>query len=244
MDRLSLLITILARDRLPEALRLYQERKLEVNLIALGHGTATNEVMNILGLDSTEKAVCFSFVTADRWKEVKRDLERRLRIDVPGVGIAFTVPLSSIGGKRELAFLTQNQTFQRGEEQTVQGTKRELLMVISNQGYSEMVMDAARAAGAHGGTVIHARGTGMQSAESFFGVSLASEKDVIYIVTSAGKKNGIMSAVMKEAGLDTPAKAVVFSLPVTDTAGLRLLEDEETEEDPDAKNAKKTFEKV
>ncbi len=236
MNRLSLLITILARNKLPAVLRLYQENRLEVNLIALGHGTATNETMNILGLDSTEKAVCFSFVTADRWKEVKRDLERKLRIDVPGIGVAFTVPLSSIGGKRELAFLTQNQSFEREEEQILQGTRRELLMIISNQGYSEQVMDAARAAGAAGGTVIHARGTGMQSAESFFGVSLASEKDVIYIVTTTEKKNGIMAAVMKNAGLDTPAKAIAFTLPVTDTAGLKLLEEEEPEAEQSVTN--------
>ena len=228
MRTLSLLISIITRERLPELLKLYAERQLAVNLISLGHGTATNEIMNLLGLESTEKAVCFSFVTWDRWKEVKRDLERRLRIDVPGTGVAFTVPLSSIGGRRELAFLTQNQTVERKEEQVMQGTKRELLMVISNQGYSETVMDAARSAGAAGGTVIHARGTGMQSAEKFFGVSLASEKDIIYIVTTKEKKNGIMSAIMKDAGPETAAKAIAFTLPVTDTAGLKLLEEEES----------------
>ena len=113
----------------------------------------------------------------------------------------------------------------------MQGTKRELLMVISNQGYSEMVMDAARAAGAAGGTVIHARGTGTESAEKFFGVSLASEKDIIYIVTSKEKKNAIMSAIMKNAGMETPAKAIAFTLPVTDTAGLKLLEEDDASEE-------------
>lgn len=229
MHKLSLLITILVRDRLPELLNLYEERQLAVNLISLGHGTATNEIINLLGLESTEKAVCFSFVSWEKWKEIKRDLERKLRIDVPGTGIAFTVPLSSIGGRRELGFLTQNQMVERKEEQVMQGTKRELLMVVSNQGYSEMVMEAARSAGAAGGTVIHARGTGMQSAEQFFGVSLASEKDIIYIVTNREKKNAIMTAIMRKAGLETPAKAIAFTLPVTATAGLKLLEEEEAE---------------
>ena len=229
MHKLSLLITILVRDRLPELLNLYEERQLAVNLISLGHGTATNEIINLLGLESTEKAVCFSFDSREKWKEIKRDLERKLRIDVPGTGIAFTVPLSSIGGRRELGFLTQNQMVERKEEQVMQGTKRELLMVVSNQGYSEMVMEAARSAGAAGGTVIHARGTGMQSAEQFFGVSLASEKDIIYIVTNREKKNAIMTAIMRKAGLETPAKAITFTLPVTATAGLKLLEEEETE---------------
>lgn len=232
MKQLSLVLSILSRDKLPAALEIYQENHLEVNLISLGHGTAANEIMNLLGLDETEKAVCYSFATEDSWKKLKKGLERKLKIDVPGVGIAFTVPISSIGGKRELSFLTQEQLFERKEEQIMQGTKRELLMIISNQGYSELVMDAARSVGAAGGTVIHARGTGMKSAEKFFGVSLASEKDIIYIVTNTAKKNSIMEAVMRQAGMDSPAKSIAFSLPVTDTAGLRILEEEEeTEED-------------
>lgn len=227
MSTVSLLTSIVARSRLPALLKIYKEQNLEINLIALGHGTATHAVLNVLGLDSTEKAVCFSFVTDLKWPSVKRDLQNKLRIDVPGTGIAFTVPLSSIGGKRELAFITQNQDFVRKEESTMRDTKRELIMIICNQGYNEQVMDAARTAGAAGGTVIHARGTGMKSAEQFFGVSLASEKDVIYIVSNTSEKNRIMQAIMEQAGLATPAKAIAFSLPVTDTAGLRLLEEEE-----------------
>ena len=88
-----------------------------------------------------------------------------------------------------------------------------------------MVMDAARGAGAYGGTVIHAKGTGMEQAEKFMGVSLAAEKEMIFIVAKKEQKNDIMKAVMEQAGLDTKAKSIVFSLPVTDTAGLRLLED-------------------
>ena len=86
-------------------------------------------------------------------------------------------------------------------------------------------MDAARGAGAYGGTVIHAKGTGMEQAEKFMGVSLAAEKEMIFIVAKKEQKNLIMKAVMEQAGLTTKAKAVVFSLPVTDTAGLKLLED-------------------
>ena len=86
-------------------------------------------------------------------------------------------------------------------------------------------MDDAREAGAHGGTIIHAKGTGMEAAEKFMGVSLAAEKEIIFIVTKSEEKNAIMQAVMKDAGLDTKAKAIAFSVPVNDTAGLRLIED-------------------
>ena len=107
----------------------------------------------------------------------------------------------------------------------MKNTTHELIIVISEQGYTNLIMDAARAAGAHGGTIIHAKGNGMEAAEKFMGVSLAAEKEIIFIVSKTEEKNAIMQAVLKEAGLESKAKAIAFSLPVTDTAGLRLIED-------------------
>ena len=157
-------------------------------------------------------------------------MQKRLQIDAPGGGIAFIVPLSSIGGKKTLQFLTAGQEFVKEEESELKATDHELIVVIANQGYIELVMDAARGAGAYGGTVIHAKGTGMEQAEKFMGVSLATEKEMIFIVAQKQQKNDIMTAVMEKAGINSKAKAVVFSLPVTDTAGLRLIETEGEEE--------------
>lgn len=242
MNDLSMMVTVIGRAKLPSLLTVLKNNKAAVNLIALGRGTAGDEVMDMLGIENAEKAVCCSVVTKNTWKTVKNDLQQKLRIDAPGVGIAFKIPLSSIGGKRELMFLTQDQDFVRGEEESMKNTERELLLVISNEGYNELVMDAARSAGARGGTIIHARGTGMHQAERFFGVSLASEKDVLLIVTRTEEKNGIMKAIMEKAGMNTPAQAIVFSLPVTDTAGLTLVDayarqKEEEEREEAAENA-------
>lgn len=226
MSGLSLMITIIGRDRLAEFIRTYHREQVTVNLIALGYGTAGSDILSYLGLENSQKAVCFSVITEGCWHTVKRALERELRIDVPGTGIAFTVPLSSVGGYRALAFLTDGQNYEKGEESTLKDTKRELLVTIAEQGYNEQVMEAAREAGAAGGTVIHAKGTGMEKAEQFLGISLASEKDMIFIVTHTAQKNAIMQSIMQKAGAATKAKAIVFSLPVTDTAGLRLLEED------------------
>ncbi len=227
---LYLMITIADRARFPGIIALYQQRNVLSSFITLGHGTATGELLNYFGLDNSEKAVCFSVITGGLWTRVKQDLERKIHIDVPGVGVAFIVPMSSIGGKRELAFLTEKQGFEKKEESVMQGTTRELLVIISNQGFNDLVMDAARAAGAHGGTVLHARGTGMERAERFLGISLASEKDITFIVTKSSEKNNIMRSVMEKAGMESMAKSIVFSLPVTSTAGLRLLDDDEHNE--------------
>ena len=235
MSSLSLMCTILNRARLPEFLSLYRQEGLDCSFIMLAHGTATSAVLNTFGLENSEKAVALTVVTDTVWRSVKKGLERKIRIDIPGTGIAFTVPISSIGGKRELAFLTDELDYMRSEEESeLKGTKQELLIVIGNRGYSEHIMDAAREAGATGGTVIHANGTGMKRAEKFFGISLSSERELVLIVSATAKKNAIMQSVMKKAGLETDAKAIVFSLPVTDTAGLKLLEpDEPAEEAPE-----------
>ena len=115
---------------------------------------------------------------------------------------------------------------QEGETAMEREIAHDLIVVIANQGSTDLVMDAAREAGATGGTVIHAKGTGMEGAEKFLGISLAAEKEMIYIVVHRDKRNEIMSAIMRDAGMASKAKSICFTLPVSATAGLRLLEDD------------------
>lgn len=230
MNTLYLMITIADRNQNRKFISFYQEYGASVFLSSLGRGTAASEVLNYFSLEATEKAVSFSIVTNSVWDSIKKGLQQIMKIDIPGTGIVFTIPLSSIGGKRQLLFLTQNQEFTKGEETTLKDTKHELLVVVANQGYTETIMKEARRQGAGGGTVIHAKGTGMEGAEKFLGVSLAAEKELIFIVVKREDKNKIMEAIMKQSGLDSKAKSIVFSLPVTSTAGMRLQELDQMEE--------------
>ena len=220
MSELYFMMTITSREMLPKFLAAYDKNNLPIGFVSLGYGTAKDDILDMLGLVRSEKAVGMTVVTGESWKESKQYLRKKMYIDVPDTGISFIIPMSSIGGKRELAFLTAGQNYRKGEESVMKDTTMELLVVVSNQGHNDLVMDAARGAGAYGGTVIHARGTGMNQAELFFGVSLASEKDLTFIVTKKSQRNAIMSAIMKDAGMETPAQSIVFSLPVTDAVGL------------------------
>ena len=95
---------------------------------------------------------------------------------------------------------------------------------LNSIGYSDMIMEAAREAGAGGGTVLKAKGTGAEYTEKFFGFSIASEKEMHLLVTPAQGRNTIMKAIMEKAGLDSKAQAIVFSLPVSHAIGLRMPE--------------------
>lgn len=227
MSNLYLMTTVVDRKLAKRYLDLYQENGQQVLFLAFGTGTASSEILDYLGLEHAEKTVVFSVLEEDKWISIKKQLQKKLRIDVPGSGIAYITPLSSIGGRKALDYLLAKDDYQKEEESTLKDTAHELIVVIANQGNSELVMDAARSAGAYGGTIIHAKGTGKEAAEKFMGVSLAAEKEMLFIVSKTKQKNAIMKAIMEKAGLATRAKAIVFSLPVTDTAGLRLIEDEE-----------------
>ncbi len=226
MGELYMMISILDRARLHEFVEYYKEYGAGVTLVTLGYGTARSETLTMLGLEDEEKVVLTSFLTQDTWERLRRGLRRDMDIDLPGGGIAFTVPMSSVYGGGQLAFLVGEQKFDFAEESAMKDTKYELLIVVSNIGYADEIMEAARGANAGGGTVLHAKGTGMQGAEKFLGVTLASEKEMIYIVVPSKNKNNVMRAINERMGLRSRAQSIMFSLPVTSTEGIRFADEE------------------
>ena len=96
----------------------------------------------------------------------------------------------------------------------------EAIFCIVNAGYSESVMDVAKKLGAKGGTVINARGTASKEAETFFGISVQPEKEIVMILVNAKLKDDLLHALYKEVGLDSPGQGIAFSLPVDAAVGI------------------------
>ena len=215
-------IAITDRDRGESMSALCRGAGLHMILTTLGRGTATSEHLSVYGLDATEKVVISGVASGEEAAQLLKAAKRKLFIDIPGNGLMLTVPLKSVAGGKTLAYLTDSQ--KTGGKPSME-FKHELIVVILNEGYSDFVMDAARAAGAGGGTVLHAKGTGSARAEKFFGVSLAEEKDLIYIVAHSDEKAAIMEAISEKAGPGTRAGAICFSLPISSVAGLRARDE-------------------
>ena len=236
MESLHLVIAIADRENTERVIETFRESNVFTTDIVLGTGTAPTEILDYLYLSPNEKAVVFGVVTNAGLLPLLKNFKRKLYIDVPGNGIVATVPLNSIGGKRSLEYILDGQTLdtsvrrirtaaaEEREERMYIKTDFELIMVIANEGYSDIIMDAARGAGAGGGTVLKAKGTGAEYSEKFFGFSIASEKEMHLLVTPAQGRNAIMKAIMEKAGLDSKAQAIVFSLPVSNAIGLKMPE--------------------
>ncbi|MBQ7323320.1 MAG: P-II family nitrogen regulator [Clostridia bacterium] len=94
------------------------------------------------------------------------------------------------------------------------------IFCIVNSGYSEQVMDAAKKLGARGGTILNARGTANKNAETFFGITIQPEKEIVMIVVPTAIKDSLLHALYKEVGLDTPGQGIAFALPVDSVVGL------------------------
>ena len=233
MDGLNMVMTIVDRDRIEPVIGLFRENNVFTTDVVLGQGTAPREILEYLYLSTAEKAVVFGVVTSAGLSQLLKAFKRKLFIDVPGNGIVVTVTLNSIGGKLSLEYIMDGQTLDLSEksveemereERMAIKTDFELIFVVANEGYSDLIMEAARSAGASGGTVIKAKGTGAEYTEKFFGFSIASEKEIHLLVTPAQGRNTIMKAIMEHAGLDSKAQSIVFSLPVSHAIGLRQPE--------------------
>lgn len=96
----------------------------------------------------------------------------------------------------------------------------ELIMCIVNTGFTDVVMAAAKDAGARGGTVIHARGTANREAEEFFHISFQPDKEVVMILVTTEIKDAVLHAVYQSAGLKTAGQGIAFALPVTNVVGI------------------------
>ena len=204
------LITVIAEReqgrRCENILRAYG---CELVLVSSGVGTATGDMLRLLGLSRTEKKVIFALCSEERVREAMTEVVVGART------VAFSVALSSISLP---LFQVDDPQKKEGVPSMNYTEKHEVVVVMANRGYIDLVMNAARTAGAGGGTVIHGRSNDEKGGQ-FFNVTLAHERDIFFIVTPAEKRADIMQAIVCEAGMNSPAKAVVFSLPVSNMGG-------------------------
>ena len=218
---MNFVISIVNPNMAPKMNAIMQSLELPLSIELLGRGTARKNVLDLLGLSTHEYHVIMTIADRDRTARLVEEARKNLYIDAPGQGIIVATPIKSVGGGKTLANLNGGRPTEGAPEINY---NYEIVLAIANEGHTDTVMDAAREAGARGGTVLHGKGTGSKDAAKFFGVSIASEKEVIMIVAKSSEKAAIMKSIIDKAGTQTDAGAVVMSLPVTAVAGFGMLD--------------------
>ncbi|MBR1582770.1 MAG: hypothetical protein IJ663_03380, partial [Spirochaetales bacterium] len=99
-------------------------------------------------------------------------------------------------------------------------TKWKMITIIVNVGYADDIMDAARRAGAGGGTITHARRTASPEDVRFLGVPLVPEKEMIMILCESEKTDTIVNAIASLECLDEPGIGILYTQGVSDFMNL------------------------
>ena len=219
---MNYIMTVINPDALKKLSDICAQLEIPMSVALHGRGTAIESMRDLLGIDSTEKWIVFSVAGEEKTKEYMNRLRRTLYIGVPGHGIAWAVPIKSVGGGKILAYLNDGRQDARYTPEF--NFSYELIVAIANEGRTDTVMNAARAAGAMGGTVLHGKSTGAKDSEKFYNISISGEKEVILIVAEAAQKSEIMRSILKNAGPDSEAGAIVFSMPVSEVAGFGMFD--------------------
>ena len=224
----KLLVAIVDRGKSAALVEVYRSFRLPLEYICMGRGTADSRILDYLGLAQTQKDVVLAFAPARRVTEVMRGVDRRFDLSRPGRGVLFSCPLSGVSA--QVPQLLNDGTPPQEKETYVEASQSfDLVVVIVNRGDIDLVMDAARSAGARGGTVVHGRRMGVDDVETRRGFVLEPEKDIVLMVVAHGQKLDVMRAVNKAAGITTPSRGVLFSLPVEEMMGLEAVLDAEAE---------------
>ncbi len=174
--------------------------------IFMGRGTAANSLLQMLGFGDSAKDLVM-IVSSDSKKDAIRDavIQASMEKKRP-FGVLFTLDATDF--------------FKAGtnhsEENMEQNSEYKLITIIVNKGYADDAMDAARKAGATGGTIINARGTAKPGDAKFFGAEIVPEKDMIMIAAEKSKAQDIMDAVQKLPCLSTPGSGIAFASPAAD----------------------------
>jgi hypothetical protein len=229
-------------DKVKLLQKVFEEEKVRFHFIMKGRGTAPSDILDILGIGASDKAVVLCLEQAMMVPVLIKEARRILSRKTPGAGIAFTVPLSGINTpimrlfresvkeneklKDHLRELARKAHWGRRAGDHAGGNmeiKNDLIVAIINQGFSDEFMAAAKEAGASGGTVISARGLAREGSVKFFGVQVQEEREIILMLTAREKKAPIMQAVSAKYGLTSKAGGIIFALPADSVMSLASL---------------------
>ena len=208
-----LLVVITEKHRCDAVMAEARKAGADGGTIMFGMGTAENKWLRLLGLDDVEKELLWSLLPASLTQKVMTALH-----DAPCLastrGVMFTLDVSSAlrlsGGSPLFSASSLEETMSNATASPAY----ELISVIVNSGGADQVMDAAREAGATGGTVINARGTARPEDAPFFGITIVPEKELVMILAPKNDIPAIMESIKEEFRDADPGSGIAFRMAV------------------------------
>jgi nitrogen regulatory protein PII len=167
--------------------------------ILVGRGELDSPILRALALADIERDVLITLVTDDGLDAIVGSIADAPYYKNKKGGMLFVIPTGGTAMPNE----TDDNTIEQ-----------EMISIIVNRGYADDIMNAARKAGAKGGTILHARGTGKPDDAKFFGITIVPEKEEVIIVAEKSTAPAIRAAIENLPCLTTPGIGIMFTTPV------------------------------
>lgn len=210
-NQIMVILSIIERGRAKAYIEMLGKRNIGFHMQWVGQGTASSEMMDILGLGSSDKDIVLSYAPRRTVAALAAELTKDLSSGMGYNGLMMLLSTSAINNIAAELLQAENSEIE-GEESAMKSEYHHSLILITvNQGYTDGVMQTAKKAGATGGTVIRAR---LAGAEQVTVLQVQEEKEIIAILAPDSVRNQIMEEVNKEFGLRSDAGGVVCALPV------------------------------
>lgn len=219
-----LLMLITTPKLAAKAMKLFQKGGLPMQYRIEVTGTASSEIMDMLGLGSIDKVLLLSMMPKLFADKLLGKLKSELKLGAVNSGIAVTVPMT--GANNLLFHILEHITEgavpseEKKERISMDHIKHAMIAAIVNRGFSSEVMEAARAAGAGGGTIVNCRRKSDEEVTNFWGLSVQDEKEIVLIISDAESKIKIMREIGEQCGIHSEAQGIVLSLPLDSVIGL------------------------
>lgn len=212
-NQIMVILSIIERGRAKAYIEMLGRRSIGFHMQCVGQGTASSEMMDILGLASNDKDIVLSYAPRRTVAALASEFTKDLNSGMGYNGLMMLLSTSAINQvAAELLLLQAGESGTEGEESAMKSEYgHSLILVTVNQGYTDGVMQTAKRAGATGGTVIRAR---LAGAEQIAAMQVQEEKEIIAILAADSVRNQIMEEVNREFGLRSDAKGVVCAMPV------------------------------
>jgi nitrogen regulatory protein PII len=219
----KLLLTVVKKGKAKKIVQATRQAGAEGGTTLLGSGTGILE-KTFFGIPiNQEKEIVLTLVPAHIAEAVIQAVTEAGRLEETGNGIALVVDVRGVAGIAHRCGandIKKRQDMQRA-------IQFELIVTVINKGNAEGVVEAAKRAGAEGGTIIFGRGTGIHEKATLFSIPIEPEKELVLTLIDRTRTEAVLQAIRQETGLDEPGKGIAFVLPVERTAGIKHREKEE-----------------
>ncbi len=217
----KLLCCVVNHQKGSKVLRIASKYSVHGGTILLGKGTVESRILEMLDLNDSRKELVLIVAKNEMADKCAESIAKEMSFHKQGHGIAFTVPIKTVIASES----PDAQNKSANTNQSLPNKKEESPMfhsifTIVEKGFAEDVIDAAAGAGAKGGTIINARGSGSETIETLFGMQVEPEKEIVMILSSSEYTESIASAIREKFQIDSPNRGIIFILEVNKTYGL------------------------